>query len=120
MIPLGREFYKMSGSGNDFVFVDTREMPAGPLTSPEVVGAIGTLPQTDCDDGDLCTEDICVVATDEFAEMSRQRTDLVGRVDVALEQGHAAEAEEKEIRKARVSRAFSTFRINLTESQLEE
>lgn len=40
MIPLGREFYKMSGSGNDFVFVDTREMPAGPLTSPEVVGAI--------------------------------------------------------------------------------
>ena len=40
MIPLGREFWKMSGSGNDFVFVDTREMPAGPLTSPEVVGAI--------------------------------------------------------------------------------
>lgn len=40
MIPLGREFWKMSGSGNDFVFVDTREVPAGPLTSPEVVGAI--------------------------------------------------------------------------------
>lgn len=40
MIPLGREFWKMSGSGNDFVFVDTREMPAGLLTSPEVVGAI--------------------------------------------------------------------------------
>jgi diaminopimelate epimerase len=40
MIPLGREFWKMSGSGNDFVFVDTREMPAGPLTSPEVIGAI--------------------------------------------------------------------------------
>lgn len=40
MIPLGREFWKMSGSGNDFVFVDTREMPAGALTSPEVVGAI--------------------------------------------------------------------------------
>lgn len=40
MIPLGREFWKMSGSGNDFVFVDTREMPAGSLTSPEVVGAI--------------------------------------------------------------------------------
>jgi diaminopimelate epimerase len=40
MIPLGREFWKMSGSGNDFVFVDTREMPAGPLTLPEVVGAI--------------------------------------------------------------------------------
>ena len=40
MIPFGREFYKMSGSGNDFVFVDTRVTPAGPLASPEVVGAI--------------------------------------------------------------------------------
>jgi diaminopimelate epimerase len=40
MLPFGREFYKMSGSGNDFVFVDTREMPSGPLASPDVVGAI--------------------------------------------------------------------------------
>jgi diaminopimelate epimerase len=40
MIPFGREFFKMSGSGNDFVFVDAREEPAGPLTSPDVVGAI--------------------------------------------------------------------------------
>jgi diaminopimelate epimerase len=40
MIPAGRTFYKMSGSGNDFVFVDTRVEPAGPLASPEVVGAI--------------------------------------------------------------------------------
>ncbi|MEK7401963.1 MAG: diaminopimelate epimerase [Gemmatimonadota bacterium] len=40
MIPVGRTFYKMSGSGNDFVFVDARTEPAGPLTSPEVVGAI--------------------------------------------------------------------------------
>lgn len=40
MIPFGREFYKMSGSGNDFVFVDTRVAPAGPLASAEVVGAI--------------------------------------------------------------------------------
>jgi diaminopimelate epimerase len=40
MIPFGREFFKMSGSGNDFVFVDTREEPAGPLTSPEVIDAI--------------------------------------------------------------------------------
>src|SRR5687768_13030728 len=40
MIPFGREFFKMSGSGNDFVFVDTRKTPAGPLTSPDVVGAI--------------------------------------------------------------------------------
>lgn len=40
MIQLGREFFKMSGSGNDFVFVDTRRVPAGPLASPEVVLAI--------------------------------------------------------------------------------
>lgn len=40
MIPFGREFFKMSGSGNDFVFVDARREPPGPLTSPEVVGAI--------------------------------------------------------------------------------
>jgi diaminopimelate epimerase len=40
MIPFGREFYKMSGSGNDFVFVDTREMPAGPLATAEVIRAI--------------------------------------------------------------------------------
>src|SRR2546423_8182886 len=40
MIPFGREFFKMSGSGNDFVFVDARDEPAGPLTTPEVVDAI--------------------------------------------------------------------------------
>ena len=40
MIPFGREFYKMSGSGNDFVFVDTRKAPAASLAKPEVVGAI--------------------------------------------------------------------------------
>lgn len=40
MIPFGREFYKLSGSGNDFVFVDTREEPAGPLATPEVIGSI--------------------------------------------------------------------------------
>lgn len=40
MIPFGREFFKMSGSGNDFVFVDTRKEPAGSLASPEAVGAI--------------------------------------------------------------------------------
>jgi diaminopimelate epimerase len=39
MIPFGREFFKMSGSGNDFVFVDTRNEPPGALTSPEVVSA---------------------------------------------------------------------------------
>lgn len=40
MIPFGRQFFKMSGSGNDFVFVDTRDEPAGPLTSPDVIDAI--------------------------------------------------------------------------------
>lgn len=37
MIPMGREFYKLSGSGNDFVFVDARKTPAGLLAKPEVV-----------------------------------------------------------------------------------
>jgi diaminopimelate epimerase len=40
MIPFGREFFKMSGSGNDFVFVDTRTEAAGALASREVIGAI--------------------------------------------------------------------------------
>src|SRR5439155_27282074 len=40
MIRLGREFFKMSGSGNDFVFVDARADAPGPLASPEIVGAI--------------------------------------------------------------------------------
>lgn len=40
MIPFGREFFKMSGSGNDFVFLDTRVAPAGPLASPDVIAAI--------------------------------------------------------------------------------
>lgn len=40
MIPFGREFFKMSGSGNDFVFVDTRSESPGPLVLPEAVGAI--------------------------------------------------------------------------------
>lgn len=40
MIPFGREFFKMSGSGNDFVFVDTRSEAPGSLATPEVVGAI--------------------------------------------------------------------------------
>jgi len=40
MIPFGRDFYKMSGSGNDFVFVDARAGVPEHLTSPDVVGHI--------------------------------------------------------------------------------
>jgi len=37
MIPAGRTFYKMSGSGNDFVMLDARHEPAGRLAEPAVV-----------------------------------------------------------------------------------
>ena len=40
MIPSGREFWKLSGSGNDFVFVDTRSQPAGSLAQLETIRAI--------------------------------------------------------------------------------
>ena len=40
MIPAGRTFYKMSGSGNDFVMVDARTEPPGRLAEPEVVQRI--------------------------------------------------------------------------------
>src|SRR5262245_52447704 len=40
MTRYGRAFYKLSGSGNDFVFVDARTEPAGRLEVPEVVDAI--------------------------------------------------------------------------------
>jgi diaminopimelate epimerase len=36
----GRRFWKMSGSGNDFVFVDTRSEPAGELERPATIAAI--------------------------------------------------------------------------------
>jgi len=36
----GRPFFKLSGSGNDFVFVDARTEAAGRLEIPEVVGAV--------------------------------------------------------------------------------
>ena len=40
MIRFGREIYKLTGSGNDFVFVDAREQPAGELSEPAIVAAI--------------------------------------------------------------------------------
>ena len=40
MIPAGRQFFKMSGSGNDFVVVDARNSAAGELERPEVIQAI--------------------------------------------------------------------------------
>jgi diaminopimelate epimerase len=36
----GRTFYKMSGSGNDFVFFDLRDGPAGHLEKPEAIQAL--------------------------------------------------------------------------------
>lgn len=40
MIQKGRSFYKLSGSGNDFVFIDARSGGVGPLEQPAVVQAI--------------------------------------------------------------------------------
>ena len=40
MTRYGRAFYKLSGSGNDFVFVDARKEPPGRLERADVVGAV--------------------------------------------------------------------------------
>ena len=40
MIDKGRPFYKLTGSGNDFVFVDVRTEPAGPLEQTATIRAI--------------------------------------------------------------------------------
>ena len=40
MIPAGRAFFKMSGSGNDFVMIDARSEPPGAMATPEVIGRV--------------------------------------------------------------------------------
>ena len=40
MLPTGRTFYKMSGSGNDFVMVDAMREPPGALAEAEVIQAV--------------------------------------------------------------------------------
>jgi len=40
MARYGRHFYKLTGSGNDFVFVDARAEPPGDLEKPAVVDAL--------------------------------------------------------------------------------
>ncbi|HKO16862.1 MAG TPA: diaminopimelate epimerase [Gemmatimonadaceae bacterium] len=40
MLTTGRPFYKMSGSGNDFLFFDARDQPPGELEQPGVVRAV--------------------------------------------------------------------------------
>lgn len=40
MIKTGRPFFKMSGSGNDFVFVDARSEPPGDLEKSETIQAV--------------------------------------------------------------------------------
>ena len=36
----GRRFWKMSGSGNDFIFIDARSEPAGALATAELIGRL--------------------------------------------------------------------------------
>jgi diaminopimelate epimerase len=40
MLPTGRTFFKMSGSGNDFVMVNAMHEPPGALAEPQVVRAV--------------------------------------------------------------------------------
>ena len=40
MLPNGRGFFKMSGSGNDFIVVDAMREPAGGLAEPAMVQAL--------------------------------------------------------------------------------
>ena len=40
MLPTGRVFWKMSGSGNDFIMVDATREPVGHLADPAVIGQL--------------------------------------------------------------------------------
>jgi diaminopimelate epimerase len=40
LLPSGRTFYKMSGSGNDFVMVNAMLEPPGPLADPAIIQAV--------------------------------------------------------------------------------
>jgi diaminopimelate epimerase len=40
VIKTGRPFYKLTGSGNDFVFIDTRKRPAGELERADIVQSL--------------------------------------------------------------------------------
>ena len=63
MLAFGREFFKMSGSGNDFVFIDAQRDPPGSLAKPDVVGAI-------CSRGTgIGADGICFVEASEKASV---------------------------------------------------
>lgn len=63
MLAFGREFYKMSGSGNDFVFIDARQTPPGPLAQPETIGAI-------CSRGTgIGSDGVCFIETSSTASV---------------------------------------------------
>src|SRR5947209_19770017 len=40
VIKTGRPFYKLTGSGNDFVFIDTRTAPAGELERADIIQSL--------------------------------------------------------------------------------
>lgn len=40
MVSFNREFFKLTGSGNDFIFVDARNEPPGPLATPETIARL--------------------------------------------------------------------------------
>ncbi|HYC52603.1 MAG TPA: diaminopimelate epimerase [Gemmatimonadaceae bacterium] len=85
MIQFGREFFKMSGSGNDFVFVDARKLPPGPLASSNVVGAI-------CSRGTgIGSDGVCFIVSSDRATIrliylnaDGSRADLCGNATLCM------------------------------------